>query len=88
MTRAAAGAPSDDPLHSADWYRVSRLILMLRPTLRVGRQVLRNEPWFVYRDTATGRQLRLNLMAHRFAGRIDGVRPGWSSPSRASIWPA
>ena len=80
MTRAAAGAPSDDPLHSADWYRVSRLILMLRPTLRVGRQVLRDEPWFVYRDTATGRQLRLNLMAHRFAGRIDGVR------SVAALW--
>jgi len=66
------GMVTDDALFSADWYRVSELVLRLRPTVRIGRQRLRGALWYVYRDEATGRQLRLNLIAHRFAGRLDG----------------
>jgi putative peptide zinc metalloprotease protein len=63
---------SDESLFSPDWFRVSGLVLKLRPTLRIGRQMLGGEPWYVYRNDANGRQLRLNAVAHRFAGRLDG----------------
>lgn len=63
---------SDDALFSPDWFRVSNLVLRLRPTVRVARQRLRGELWYLYRDEASGRQLRLNAIAHRFAGRLDG----------------
>ena len=62
-----------DGLHSPQWYRIARDLLALRPTVQVARQVLRGEPWYVYRDDASGRQLRLSLTAHRFAGRLDGT---------------
>ena len=61
-----------DDLHSPQWYRIAQDVLALSPTARVARHVLRGEPWFVYRDDASGRQLRLSLPAHRFAGRLDG----------------
>lgn len=61
-----------DDLHSPQWYRIAQDVLTLAPTAAVARQVLRGEPWFVYRDEASGRQLRLSLPAHRFAGRLDG----------------
>jgi putative peptide zinc metalloprotease protein len=63
---------TDDALRSPDWFRVSGLALRLRPTVRVARQRLRGESWYVYRDEASGRQLRLNGPAHRFAARLDG----------------
>jgi len=63
---------SDDALYSPDWFRVSKLVLRLKPTVRIGRQQVRGEVWHVYRDEAFGRQMRLNLPAHRFAGRLDG----------------
>jgi putative peptide zinc metalloprotease protein len=65
---------NDDPLHSPDWYRVEALHLTLRPDVCIARQVLRGEPWFVYRNQVSGRQLRLNFAAHRFAGQLDGRR--------------
>ena len=63
---------NDDALFSPDWFRVSGLVLRLRPTLRIGRQRLSGRIWHVYRDEATGRQLRLNDVAHEFAARLDG----------------
>ncbi|MFZ4759686.1 MAG: biotin/lipoyl-binding protein, partial [Burkholderiaceae bacterium] len=66
------GMVTDDALYSPDWFRVSALVLRLRPTVRIARQRMRGEVWYVYRDEASGRQLRLNLAAHRFAGRLDG----------------
>jgi putative peptide zinc metalloprotease protein len=63
---------SDDALLSPDWFRVAHLALRLRPTVRVARQRQRGELWYLYRDEASGRQLRLNAIAHRFAGRLDG----------------
>ncbi len=61
-----------DDLRDPQWYRIAQDVLALSPTARVARQVLRGEPWYVYRDEASGRQLRLSLPAHRFAGRLDG----------------
>lgn len=66
---------SVDALYSPDWFRVSKLVLRLKPTVRIGRQQVRGEVWYVYRDEAFGRQMRLNLPAHRFAGRLDGRQP-------------
>ena len=40
--------------------------------MRVARQRLRGEAWYVYRDEASGRQLRLNGLAHRFTAGLDG----------------
>ena len=66
------GMVTEDALFSQDWFRVSGLVLRLRPTVRIGRQLMRGRAWYVYRDEATGRQLRLNDVAHGFAGRLDG----------------
>lgn len=63
---------NEDALFSPDWFRVSGLVLRLRPTVRIGRQRMRERLWYVYRDDATGRQLRMNAVAHSLAGRLDG----------------
>ncbi|MFM1990994.1 MAG: hypothetical protein RJA99_3951 [Pseudomonadota bacterium] len=62
----------DDALYSPDWFRVSGLVLRIKPTVRIGRQRIGDQVWHIYRDEAFGRQMRLNGPAHRFAGRLDG----------------
>ena len=61
-------------LFSAEWYRVARLRLRLRPQVKVQRQHWRDQRWYLLSDGATGRQHRIDAAAWRFVGRCDGER--------------
>ncbi len=59
-------------VHSDHWYRVASLKPRLSPHVRLRRQALRGETWFVLADDITGRSVRLNRSAYAVAGRFDG----------------
>lgn len=59
-------------VHSPRWYRVASLKPRLSPQLRLQRQRLRGEIWYVLSDPGLGRSVRLNAGAYALAGRLDG----------------
>ncbi|MEP6969848.1 MAG: PqqD family peptide modification chaperone [Betaproteobacteria bacterium] len=61
-------------VHSTRWHRVAGLRPRLAPQLRVQRQRLRGETWWVLTDSAGGRSVRLNQAAYAIAARLDGRR--------------
>ena len=61
-------------LHSTRWHRVSGLKPQLSPSVRVQRQPVRGETWYLLNNPASGRSVRLNLAAYALAGRFDGQR--------------
>jgi len=63
---------STDSLFSPNWFRVAQLHPQLGGHVQVRRQSGRDALWYVFTDTATGRQHRLNDMAYQFAGRCNG----------------
>ncbi|HOB93532.1 MAG TPA: hypothetical protein PK306_05195 [Aquabacterium sp.] len=67
-------------LHSPHWHRVATLRPRLSPTVRLRRQRLRGETWYLLADEASGQSCRLNAGAYALAGRLDGQR------SVAALW--
>ena len=64
-----------DSVHSPRFYRVAGLRPRLVPRLRLRRQRLRGETWYLLGDSAgSGAGVRLNAAAYRIAGRFDGRR--------------
>ncbi|MFO7541826.1 MAG: biotin/lipoyl-binding protein [Thiobacillus sp.] len=63
---------SSDSLFSPNWFRVAQLHPQLGGHVQVRRQPSRDALWYVFTDTATGRQHRLNDIAYQFAGRCTG----------------
>ena len=63
---------SREPLLSPDWYRVSRLRPRLRNGVRVSRQQVRGEIWFVLSDPLSGRHHRFNDVAYGLIASCDG----------------
>ncbi len=63
---------STDSLFSPNWFRVANLHPQLGGHVQVRRQSSRDALWYVFTDTATGRQHRLNDIAYQFAGRCNG----------------
>lgn len=63
---------SAESLFSPNWFRVAHLHPQLGGHVQVRRQSSRDALWYVFTDTATGRQHRLNDMAYQFAGRCNG----------------
>ena len=61
-------------LHSPRWHRVSGLKPQLSPQLRLHRQRVRGETWYLLANPASGRSVRLNMAAYALAGRFDGQR--------------
>lgn len=61
-------------VHSPRWYRVAGLKPRLSPHLRLRRQRLRGETWYLLSDPVLGRAVRLNAAAYAIAGRLDGQR--------------
>src|SRR5688500_5936692 len=59
-------------LLSNRWHRVASLRPLLSPQVRVRRQRLRGERWFVLSDPASGRSVRLAPAAWQLAARLDG----------------
>lgn len=73
---------SSDSLFSPNWFRVANLHPQLGGHVQVRRQSSRDALWYVFIDTATGRQHRLNDIAYQFAGRCNGQH------STSEIWDA
>ncbi|MGA7178789.1 MAG: biotin/lipoyl-binding protein [Thiobacillaceae bacterium] len=61
-----------ESLFSSNWFRVAQLHPQLGGHVQVRRQSSRDALWYVFTDTATGRQHRLNDSAYQFAGRCNG----------------
>jgi putative peptide zinc metalloprotease protein len=71
-----------DSLFSPNWFRVAELHPQLGGHVQVRRQPSRDALWYVFTDTASGRQHRLNDIAYQFVGRCNGRH------STQSIWEA
>lgn len=63
---------ASESLFSPNWFRVANLHPQLGGHVQVRRQSSRDALWYVFTDTATGRQHRLNDIAYQFAGRCNG----------------
>ncbi len=61
-------------VHSPRWYRVAALKPRLLPQLKLSRQRVRGETWYLLSDPALGRSVRLNAPAYALAARLDGQR--------------
>lgn len=60
------------PLLSPDWYRVAHMRPRLRAGVRVSRQTVRGETWYVLSDPISGRHHRFNDIAYGLIGSCDG----------------
>src|SRR3954467_607168 len=63
-----------ESLFSPLWYRVAEQHPHLRAEVRVQRQQVRGQRWFLLLNGANGRQFRVNQKAYEFIARCDGVR--------------
>ena len=61
-------------LYSPRWHRIAGLRPQLAPQLRVRRQQVRGERWWLLLAAQGGRSVRLNATAWALAGRLDGQR--------------
>ena len=59
---------------SPDWYRVASLRPRFRKGVRVSRQVVRGEVWFVLSDPVSGKHHRFNDIAFALIAACDGER--------------
>ncbi|MBA2724091.1 MAG: peptidase M50, partial [Methylibium sp.] len=57
---------------SHDWYRVAAMRPRLRSGVRVSRQRVRGETWYVLSDPVSGRHHRFNDIAYALIGSCDG----------------
>lgn len=60
---------------SESWHRLAPLRLSLRPQVRVHRQHVRGETWFVLHDPLANQFFRLRRPAWDLLARCDGIRP-------------
>ena len=63
-----------ESIFSTYWYRVANLKPMLRDTVVISRHDYRGEPWYVLRNSLSGRNHRFNAAAYALIGRMDGRR--------------
>lgn len=63
-----------ESLFSPIWYRVAGQHPHLRAEVRVQRQQVRDQRWYLLVNAANGRQFRVNQKAYEFIGRCDGQR--------------
>jgi putative peptide zinc metalloprotease protein len=63
-----------ETLLSPDWYRVAALQPRFRQGVRVSRQVVRGEVWFVLSDPVSGKHHRFNDIAFALISACDGER--------------
>ena len=60
------------PLLSPDWYRVAHMRPRLRAGVRISRQQVRGETWYVLSDPVSGRHHRFNALAYALVGSCNG----------------
>jgi len=63
-----------ESLLSPDWYRVASMRPRLRDGVRVTRQRVRGDTWYVLSDPMTGRHHRFNVLAYGLIAACDGQR--------------
>ena len=63
-----------ESLYSPLWYRVAEQHPALRTEVRVQRQRVRGERWYLLVNPANGRHFRVNQQAYELVGRCDGER--------------
>src|SRR5690242_21455928 len=63
-----------DSLFSTMWYRVCEHRPRLRAEVRVQRQWIRGQLWYLLLNEANNHQLRINDQAYKFIARCDGVQ--------------
>ncbi len=61
-----------EPLLSPDWYRVAHMRPRLRAGVRISRQRVRGETWYVLSDPVSGRHHRFNDVAYALIGSCNG----------------
>jgi putative peptide zinc metalloprotease protein len=71
---AAAAAPRDASLYSAQWFRVAPLKPRLRGHVQIRRQSYRGERWTLLVDPASGRAHRLDRAGWNLVGLCNGRR--------------
>jgi putative peptide zinc metalloprotease protein len=62
-----------ESLFSPLWYRVAEKHPHLRPEVRVQRQTVREQRWYLLVNPTNGRQFRVNAEAWAFIGRCNGA---------------
>lgn len=62
-----------DSLFSTYWYRVANLKPVLRDSVKISRHIYRGHPWYVLRNSLTGRSNRFNMAAYALIGQMDGL---------------
>ena len=62
------------PFLSASWYRVAELRPQLRAHARIHRQRFRGQPWYILRDSASGKLHRFSPATYRVIQLMDGQR--------------
>ena len=67
-------AAARESLLSPDWYRVASMRPRLRDGVRVTRQRVRGETWYVLSDPMSGRHHRFNVLAYGLIAACDGQR--------------
>lgn len=60
-------------LYSSRWHRVAALAPRIAPRVRLRRQEVRGNTWYLLVDPTSGRSVRLNPAAYAVVGRFDGV---------------
>lgn len=61
-----------EPLLSPDWYRVANMRPRLRVGVRVSRQQIRGETWYLLTDPMSGRHHLFNSIAYRLISACNG----------------
>ena len=64
----------NESLFSTYWYRVANLRPVLHNAAIISRQVYRGQPWYVLRNSLTGRNHRFNADSYALIGQMDGQR--------------
>ena len=63
-----------ESMFSTYWYRVAHLKPLLPDTTVITRHLYRGQPWYVLRNSLSGRNHRFNAAAYDLIGRMDGRR--------------
>jgi putative peptide zinc metalloprotease protein len=70
------------------WYRVANLKPLLRDATIISRHVYRGQPWYVLKNSLSGRNHRFNTSGYALIGQMDGqrtVQEIWENAGKLSI---
>ena len=77
-----------ESLFSTYWYRVANLKPVLRDATIIYRHVYRGQPWYVLKNSLSGRNHRFNATGYVLIGQMDGqrtVQEIWENAGKLSV---